>query len=278
MDQQEFVNVAIVGTVLTVSVMGVTGLIRSRRRGASLATAARARGWSYQERDQSQMREGQPFDLQGMGLCQHVVKGTVGSSRFIAFEYVAPGTDNSNASGTHGVIVVDLPKSLPVLQVRPGGSVRRLARYGDPGLDVVTLESDDFNSRFTVQGADAKFASDVLSPRLMQTLMDDPVGSWRVWDNTIIGWSNSALTALQILGTVPALQKVIDSIPSFVWDKYALAPPAAAAAVAQTANPATQPAPPAAPPGWYADPTAPTKARWWDGSAWTTARADVRTR
>jgi hypothetical protein len=278
MGQQEIIFLSIAAMVLTAIAFGVRGLIVSRRRGASLATAAQARGWSYQERDQSQMRGGQPFDLQGMGLCQHVVKGTVGSSRFVAFEYVAPNTDNSNASGTHGVIVLDLPNSLPALQVRPGGSVRRLARHGDPGLQVVTLESDDFNSRFTVQAADPKFASDVLTPRLMQNLMDDPVGNWRIWDNTIIGWSNSALTALQILSTLPALQRVVDSIPAFVWDQYALAAPAGVPALPQTATQQAQPAPATPPPGWYPDPTNPTMARWWDGSAWTTAHADVRPR
>jgi hypothetical protein len=28
-------------------------------------------------------------------------------------------------------------------------------------------------------------------------------------------------------------------------------------------------APPAAPPGWYADPSSPTGRRWWEGTAWT---------
>jgi hypothetical protein len=267
-DRQSLVLIGFVPIVAAFA-LGVRSTLRSRRTATALATTARARGWTYQEQSQAQIDVGEIFGETNRGAYGHVVTGTTAATPFVAFDYGSP-----QQNGVHGFVLLNLPKFLPDLEVRPAGSIQRAVRGMEYGLPLVRFESADFNARFSVQASNAKFASDLMTPQLMEALMAAPPLTWRIMDASLVSWSDSPLTALQIVSAVPTLRLIYDAIPAFVWDSYASAQPVPFSLEPEltTANP--QPAP--TPPGWYLNPTDPTMMRWWNGSAWTSNLAKAR--
>jgi Protein of unknown function (DUF2510) len=271
-DQQT--GVLIVGILLVAwIILGMRSTLRSRRTATSLATTAQARGWTYEEQSQAQIDVGEIFGESNRGAYGHVVTGTAATTPFVAFDYGSP-----QQNGVHGFVLAKLPKFLPVLEVRPAGSVQRAVRGMEYGLPLVRFESADFNARFSVQASNAKFASDLMTPQLMEALMAAPPLTWRIMDACLVSWSDSPLTATQIVSTVPTLRLIHDAIPAFVWDSYASAQPVPFSIEPELTGPAANPQPAPTPFGWYADPTDATMMRWWNGSAWTSNLAKVRVR
>jgi hypothetical protein len=271
-DQQTGVLIGAVPLVAWI-ILGMRSTLRSRGAPTALATTAQARGWTYQEQSQAQIDVGEIFNEPNLGGYRHVVTGTAAATPFVAFEY-EPAREN----GVHGFVLLKLPKFLPDLEVRPAGSIQRAARGMEYGLPLVRFESVEFNARFSVQASNAKFASDLITPLLMAALMAAPPLTWRIMDACLVSWSDSPLTASQIVSTVPTLRLILDAIPTFVWDSYASAQPVPFSLEPELTGPAANPQPAPTPPGWYADPTDPTMMRWWNGSAWTSNLAKVRIR
>ncbi|HRA76362.1 MAG TPA: hypothetical protein PLE12_09020 [Propionicimonas sp.] len=106
-----------------------------------------------------------------------------------------------------------LPFAVPGLSVNG----RRLGRK-------VAFESTAFNEAFTVRAEDAKFASDVIHPRMMEWLLaTDPVG-WTVSGQVVV-FEVGRHDTLVVDACEATLRGWLARIPGFVWEDLGLTPP-----------------------------------------------------
>jgi hypothetical protein len=196
---------------------------RDQKRRELLMMWATNSGFSYVVEDDSwcERWRAAPFGEGDHRKASNVVTGTLSNKTFAAFDY-SYQTHSSDGRGgrsttTHRYVVtsLQLPTSLPQLQVTPESLVTRLGNA--LGLDDIELESEDFNRRFRVHARDRKFACDVLTPRTMQLLLSRPALSWRIDGSDVVAWQDGRLSPASVLATTSELREIVDGIPSFVW-------------------------------------------------------------
>jgi protein gp37 len=113
------------------------------------------------------------------------------------------------------------------LQVTGESVFRRMAQVVGLGQDI-ELESEDFNRAFTVTSRDPKFATDVLTPRTMQMLLNAPHLAWRIEGTDVLSWESGSFTTVEVLQRLDHLSKVVAGVPSFVWHDHGYDPPQSA--------------------------------------------------
>jgi len=237
---------------------------------------ARANGWAFKNIDNRQAIPGPPFSSLRPGVCQDVVSGTLQGQNFVAFEYEPP-EKNGDQHRRAAVVVVKLPRFLPNLEVAPEGALARAMPHLNQTDAVVQLESSEFNDVFRVSSSIPKFGSDIVTPLLMQYLLGAPKIYWRIWGDSLLGWTLGRVSPSETLKILSVLVQVQRQIPGFIWDMYGST---ASAALTPTGNgaAATPSAGVAPPAGWYVDPSDAQQARWWDGVSWTPRVAAIRPR
>lgn len=199
---------------------------QDQRRKQQIQTWAAKNRYAYEAENDAwcERWNGDPFGDGDHRRALNVVNGATSKRPFIAFDY-SYQTHSSDGRGgrstqTHHYVVtaVQLPTFLPLLQVTPESVFTRIGH--SLGLDDIDLESEDFNRRFRVHANDRKFASDVLTPRTMQSLLARPTMSWRINGTDILAWSEGRMNPLLVTKATSTLELVIDGIPSFVWKDH----------------------------------------------------------
>jgi hypothetical protein len=128
--------------------------------------------------------------------------------RALDFTYVPSST--STAAKCH-VIAYDLPFELPPLAV-----LRK-----NPLVPSQEFESAEFNRRFTVECADPRYASAVISPPLMALLVDHCTDfEWRIEGSTLVTWGLGYWTTPLIVQAASVFDQVVARIPRFVVEDY----------------------------------------------------------
>jgi hypothetical protein len=112
------------------------------------------------------------------------------------------------------ILVVNLPFEFGFLNVNHGW-----------GGDKVRFESEPFNDAFTVRTRDARFASDVIHPRMMELIMAwRPVGF--VVDGARLTFSVSVHDQFLIAHCADFAHAFFALVPAFVWSNLRIEPPA----------------------------------------------------
>lgn len=187
---------------------GLARAARSVLYPRAVAEFARANGWSYQARGWHPFDPGPPYWNRSSAGCTHLVSGTYRGHDFVAFVFAHEAQ----------VVTLKLPMSLPLVEIRPQG----LAGQAQLAVPSVTLESEAFDRRFQIHADDAKFASDILHPRLMEDLLLAPPLCWRIWRDDLVGWWPGEPAPARILTYLAVLNTIKDAIPAFVWHDYGL--------------------------------------------------------
>ena len=178
-----------------------------RRNSSTVARAARAVGWRYRSGDSLTLPIlGLPF-IAGESWCTDIIEGEVHGESFTAFEY----------EHQYAVFLADLPAQLPLIDVRLRG-----LEGPAPVLEhtAVTLESEDFNRRFWVGAKGAKYASDLLNPRVMDQMLQAPPMCWRILARSLVAWRPGPLHPEEVVPIGKALLAVRRTIPAFVWTDH----------------------------------------------------------
>ncbi len=217
-----------VGLVLLATVLMVVGIYwnwrKNKERVLALIALSRSKGWRFDPHDTFGLAErwtGAPFGKGHSRKASNVLTGNVDSRPFVAFDYqyTESSTDSrGNRSDTTyhvHVCVLRLPTFLPPLCLTPENV---LSRIGNAlGMDDIELESEDFNRRFKVTCGDRKFASDVLTPRTMQSLLRGDAWTWRIEGTDLLCYDSGRASPAEILVRTAQMSTFIAGIPAFVW-------------------------------------------------------------
>lgn len=192
-------------------------------RSEELRVACTKRGWRYQAQDQSLVSRWElgPFDTGRSRTAHHVVSGEHQGRSFVAFEYSykvssGVGSSRSTTTYTYSVCALALPVALPLLVVEPEGWLLRIADSLGI-LSVIDVESAEFNRAFSVRAQDRKFASDVLHPRHLEVLLQDPRMGWWIEGASILTSEDEPLDLQAVSHRLEHLTSVVKQIPAFVW-------------------------------------------------------------
>ena len=201
---------------------------RARRRRAEQRWAAE-RGWQVRGDQGLAERMLGVFGLGGRCTVSHLVAGGYGGRPAMTFEYVESG---ASASVHVHVVAVSLPVPLPGLRLSPQALTDELA--GALGGQDIAFESEDFNRAWRVRAAEAKYAHDVLHPRLMERLLAGDAQGVSIWvvGTEVLCWVPGQADLDAVDARLAVLTAFVDAIPRFVWLDHGFDPgPGATAAV-----------------------------------------------
>lgn len=204
------VFVVVLAVVLTL----VREVPRRRRLRADQRWAAE-RGWRVLGGDRAlAQRLLGVFGLGASCRVSRLIAGSYAGRPGAAFEYWE-GT--SDAEVQVHMVTLRLPVPLPALRLSPQALTDEMAAAVG-GQDIV-FESDDFNRAWRVRAADAKFAHDVVHPRLMERLLAADAEGISIWivDGDLLCWVPGKADLESVDGRLAVLAAFIDSIPRFVW-------------------------------------------------------------
>jgi hypothetical protein len=224
--------------VLLFIALGVFSYLREKKRREAFRLDAESHGWTYADRDDRWVDafDGAPFGLGHGRRAENVVTGTYEDRPFAAYDYsyrtTETSTDAEGHTTTHeethnfSVVAMEVPGTFPNLHVSPEGFFGRMV--GRLTNHDIELESEDFNRAFTVHCDDRKFASDILHPRLMETLLAHYRDlDWRFDHSWIVTIGTGSNDLVDTQRAMDALATIIATVPDFVWqDRGAANPPA----------------------------------------------------
>lgn len=213
------------GSVVWIMLLAVAGAValglwHEQHRAKLARRWATQVGWTFVGTDPSLATrwQGAPFGVGRSRSTREVVEGAFQGrpARSFAYQYTT-GSGKNRSTSTWHVVAIDLPAYLPALELTPDGLGAKLAK-GLGGQDI-QLESEDFNQTWRVEARMAKFAHDVLSPRLMQRLLaPDATGlSIRVEGASILCWTLGGPRYEGITRRLQVMCAIADAIPRFVW-------------------------------------------------------------
>jgi hypothetical protein len=185
----------------------------------SLQQVAHRRGWRYLDESPEHAYEGTPFGEGRNRRACSVVSGEHRGRKLRAFEYAYDSGGGESAQRVcHTVVVVNLPGASPTLEVTLEHARRQLP--GPVGVHDLELGSERFNVRFRVRTDDDRFAYDVLHPRTMEWMLDDPRAtafSVRFDGAALICWEPGALDVGRLLAMIDYACDHLDRVPDYAW-------------------------------------------------------------
>ncbi len=195
-----------------------------RKRGISWWGARN--GWRYTAGTDEllDLFPGEPFNRGTSHDVQDLLSGTLAGRPALIAQfswYYAPDLPQASSVGSSGLksgvcaaVIVELPIAVPALSVRRTAAAD-VVRGGD-----ISFESERFNSAYRVESAEKKFAYDVVNPRLMAFLLDDPRPySFRLDGPMLVVWRDGKVDAANELGELAGFAlEVLELIPPFVFD------------------------------------------------------------
>ncbi|MGN6252735.1 MAG: DUF3137 domain-containing protein [Marmoricola sp.] len=231
------VAVVFIGFLALVVLVGVLGYLQQKRRREAFAALAAARGWTYTRRDDAWVGRfgGRPFGAGHGRRAENVLSGDHDGRPFAAFDYsyrtTETTTDAQGHASTHerthrfSVTAVQVGGDVPGLHVAPEGFLSRaVGRLTNSDIEI---ESEDFNRAFRVTCSDRKFASDVLHPRLVETLLAGHRDlDWRFDGGWLLTVDGGAHAVDAVEPRLQALDLILDSLPRFVREDFGLPPQA----------------------------------------------------
>jgi hypothetical protein len=212
---------ALVLAVWVVARMGGPWVDRGKAKLARDQAGAAQYGWYPGADPDGQLQAAGTAIFSADGYLRGILAGAYEGRpvRMAEFVYLTRGKYLRTTWVNH-LIAIELPVGLPDLVVMAEGVTRNLGPLAaDLVMQPLEGESEAFNRRFRALGADARYGSAVLHPRMMQWLLDHPL-NLRISGNLVLAYDDEPWTVARTQAALPVLSGVVDLIPPFVLADY----------------------------------------------------------
>lgn len=226
--------VAIAGPWARIAIVGVLVLAfgwfgwelwsQGKHRRAMMRFVEHVDGWEYRPgtRDYSDRLIAFPFGVGRDPRDVDLIRGPFNGVACASFthEYEEGDDDEVNATSRWQIDIVDLPYPLAKVDIVPDDFMAKFAKIlGGQDID---FESAQFNAKWRVKAGDAKYAHDIVHPRLMERLLGaDADGlAIRVEGSAVYSWAierRGPEDLARRLGVVTAVARLI---PEFVYREF----------------------------------------------------------
>jgi len=145
--------------------------------------------------------------------------GKLGKKRAATLSLVTARNAGVSSTG-YRVEMVRIDRALPRVEIVPHGLAGRVTAGGD---DILDLESAEFNERFRIMADDRRYAHAVLTPLMMERLLQDDVRGLAIAidRDRVIAWRPaSRFSTRRIERRLAVLADVAALIPSHVLVSY----------------------------------------------------------
>ncbi|WP_155829975.1 DUF3137 domain-containing protein [Glycomyces tenuis] len=196
---------------------------------------AAERGMIYAPRNDAWAGIAAPWPFIGEDArAEHVFTGTVGCHEVAAFQY----SGRLSERGRVGLIrdrrrvlitcvAVRLPAPRLELLIIPGTAFDQATQRAGFAPVGLRYENPRFNERFRVTAENERFAHDVLTPRMMEWMLADPLASQRplmVRGAFLITWHKEPITLEPLDSLIGMLGGFLDRVPGHVWTQPLMRP------------------------------------------------------
>ena len=217
------------GAILGLFVVAAAGVgwdvwSQGRHRRAMMRFADHIDGWEYRPStwDYSARLHGFPFGVGRDARDVDLIRGPFNGFECASFthEYDEGKEDEGKATSRWQIDIVDLPYPLAKVDIVPDDFMAKFAKIlGGQDID---FESAQFNAKWRVKAGDAKYAHDIVHPRLMERLLgaDADGMAIRVEGSAVYSWAidrRGPEDLARRLGVVTAVARLI---PDFVYREF----------------------------------------------------------
>jgi len=202
-----FVIVLIFGFFLTIALVGAwLGQKWERERTGTIGRIATRLGWSFsgEDEDSEFSNTHEQFDCFQRGHTRYAHNQMTGQLEVFGhslhaeagdFHYrVTRRSNKSNRTTTHrfSYLLVSLPfgSRLPGMALRTEGLLDKLA--GAVGFEDIDFESVEFSRRYHVSGKDRRFVYDVVHPRMIEWMLENPPPHFEISAGVLLSVSHGA--------------------------------------------------------------------------------------
>ena len=217
--------VAAVGVFLLAGAWAVwRSLSHGRHRRAMAQFSGHVDGWefSYATAAYRSRLRGFPF---GIGRDQRDIDAVFGpfggfSCASFTHQYEEGKEDEFKIPQAWQIDVVDLPYPLATIDILPDDALAKFAKFlGGQDID---FESAAFNARWRVKAGDAKYAHDIVHPRMMERLLEfDATGmAIRIEGAAVYAWQAGRHGPENLARRLGVLTAVAKLIPEFVYREF----------------------------------------------------------
>jgi hypothetical protein len=212
-----FLVIAVI-TIVAVGVL-IYGVYASARRSKELAEWAMSKGLIFDpDKDSSFDSQHPNFNCLQRGDSRYacnIMTGTLAGREFLGCDYhYATGSGKSRQQHNFSLVIVKSPILLEPLFIRPENFFDKLAEFA--GFNDIDFESAEFNKKFYVEAPNKKWAYDIISPKMMEFLIESPMFSVQFDLLSVIIYRDTTFSTADFEAAVDLINGVFERIPDYV--------------------------------------------------------------
>jgi hypothetical protein len=145
----------------------------------------------------------------------NIMTGSLAGRVFLGCDYhYATGSGKNRQEHDFSLVIVKSPILLEPLFIRPENFLDKVAEFA--GFNDIDFESAEFNKKFYVKAPNKKWAYDIISPGMMEFLIQSPVFLIQFDLLSIIVYRDRTFSTADFDAAVDLINGIFEHIPEYV--------------------------------------------------------------